>query len=93
MIETVGGIPNKVTRIRRWLRATAYVFTLCTCIMRFLLRAGPCNAIGSASDSRVSGSGFGTRSDHILSFLLPLIQERQLSVTGKSMCTKYWLTA
>ena len=24
---------------------------------------------------------------------LPLIQEGQLSVTGKSMCTKYWLTA
>ena len=28
-----------------------------------------------------------------LLFLLPLIQEGQLSVTGKSMCTKYWLTA
>ena len=28
-----------------------------------------------------------TRSDHLLSFLLPLIQEGQLSVTGKSMCT------
>ena len=27
-----------------------------------------------------------------LSFLLPLIQEGQLSVTGESMCTKYWLT-
>ena len=25
--------------------------------------------------------------------LLPLIQERLLSVTSKSMCTKYWLTA
>ena len=34
-----------------------------------------------------------TRSGHILSFLLPLIQEGQLSVTGESMCTKYWLTA
>ena len=33
------------------------------------------------------------RSGHILSFLLPLIQEGQLSVTGESMCTKYWLTA
>ena len=33
-------------------------------------------------------------SGHILSFLLPLIQEGQLSVTGESrMCTKYWLTA
>ena len=29
----------------------------------------------------------------ILSFLLPLFQEGQLSVTGESMCTKYWLTA
>ena len=29
----------------------------------------------------------------ILSFLLPLIQEGQLSVNGESMCTKYWLTA
>ena len=27
------------------------------------------------------------------SFLLPLNQEGQLSVTGESMCTKYWLTA
>ena len=24
---------------------------------------------------------------------LPLIQEGQLSVSGESMCTKYWLTA
>ena len=39
------------------------------------------------------GQGFDTRSGHILSFLLPLIQEGQLSVTGESMCTKYWLTA
>ena len=37
-------------------------------------------------------SGF-TRSGHILSFLLPPFQEGQLSVTGESMCTKYWLTA
>ena len=34
---------------------------------------------------------FDTWSGHILSFLLPLIQEGQLSVTGKSMCMKYWL--
>ena len=27
------------------------------------------------------------------SFLLPLFQEGQLSVTGESMWTKYWLTA
>ena len=37
--------------------------------------------------------GFDTRSGRILSFLLSLIQEGQLSVTGESMCTKYWLTA
>ena len=30
---------------------------------------------------------------NILSFLLPLFQGGQLSVTGESMCTKYWLTA
>ena len=43
--------------------------------------------------TRIRGPGFDTRSGHILSFLLPLIQEGQLSVTGESMCTKYWLTA
>ena len=32
-------------------------------------------------------------SGHILSFLLKLSQEGQSSVTGESMCTKYWLTA
>ena len=32
-----------------------------------------------------------TRSCNILSFLLPLFQEGLLSVTGGSMCTKYWL--
>ena len=41
----------------------------------------------------VRGPGFDTRSGNILSFLLPLFKEGQLSVTGKSMCTKYWLTA
>ena len=39
------------------------------------------------------GPGFDTRSGNILSFLFPLFQEGQLSVTGESMCTKYWLTA
>ena len=53
-----------------------------------LLSAGPRCAVGSASDSRARGLGFDTRSGHILSFLLPLIQEGQLSVTGGSMCTK-----
>ena len=50
--------------------------------------AGPRSAVGSASDSRGRGHGFDTRSGHILSFLLLLIQEGQLSVTGESMCTK-----
>ena len=45
------------------------------------------------SDSGVRGHGFDTRSSHILSFLLPLIPEGQLSVTGESMCMKYWLIA
>ena len=37
----------------------------------------------------VRGPGFNTRSGNILSFLLPLFQEGQLSVTGESKCTKY----
>ena len=41
----------------------------------------------------LSGPGFDTRSGNILSFLLPLLQEGQLSVTVEKMCTKYWLTA
>ena len=43
--------------------------------------------------STYSGPGFDTRSGNVLSFLLPLFEEGQLSVTGESMCTKYWLTA
>ena len=56
-------------------------------------KAWPRSAIGRAPDSKVRGPGFDTRSGNILSFLLPLFQEGQLSVTGESMCTKYWLTA
>ena len=55
--------------------------------------AGPRSAIGRAPDSCVKGPGFDTRSGNILTFLLPLFQEGQLSVTCESMCTKYWLTA
>ena len=55
--------------------------------------AGPRSAIGRAPDSLVRGLGFDTWSGHILSFHLPLFQEGHLSVTGESMCTKYWLTA
>ena len=54
--------------------------------------AGPRSAVGRAPDSEVRGPGFDTRSGRILSFLLPLIQEGQLLVTGESMCTKNWLT-
>ena len=54
-------------------------------------RAG--SAIGRAPDSglgtpEVRGPGFDTQTGNILSFLLPLFQEGQLSVTGESMCTK-----
>ena len=62
-----------------------------TCFTPFL--AGPRSAVGKAPYSYVRGPEFDTRSGHILSFLLPLIQEGQLSATGESMCKKYWLTA
>ena len=39
---------------------------------------GSRSSVGSASDTRSRGPGFDTRSGHILSFLLPLIQEGQL---------------
>ena len=61
--------------------------------MTLLLKAGPRSAIGRAPDSQDRGPGFDTQSGNILSFLLQLFQEGQLSVTGESMCTKYWLTA
>ena len=57
------------------------------------MHAGPRSAVDSASDSRARGPGFDTRSGHILSFLLRLVQEGQLSFTSGSMCTKYWLSA
>ena len=44
-------------------------------------------------DSRARNPFFDNRSGHILSFLLPLIQEVQLSVTGDSMFTKHWVQA
>ena len=46
--------------------------------------AGPRSAVGSTSDSRARGSGFDTRSGHTPSFLLPLIQDWQLSVCARS---------
>ena len=59
-------------------------------MVRYPKLVGPRSAVGSASDSRARGHGFDTRSCHILSFLLPLNKEGQLSVTGESMCPKYW---
>ena len=56
-------------------------------------QAGQHGTVGSTSDSGARGPVFYNRSGHILTFLLPLIQEGQLSVTGESMCMKYWLTA
>ena len=61
--------------------------------LSFVILAGQRSAIGRAPDSQVRGPGFDTRSGNILSLLLPLFQEGQLSVTGKSMSTNYWLTA
>ena len=55
--------------------------------------AGLHSAVGRAPDSQFRGPGIDIRPGHILSFLLPLIQEGQLSVTGESMSTKYWFTA
>ena len=43
--------------------------------------------------TRKSGVLGSIPAGQILSFLLPFFQEGQLSVTGESMCTKYWLTA
>ena len=66
---------------------------LCVLDLSFTVGGGPRSAIGRAPDSKVRDSGFDTRSGNILLFLLPLFQEGQLSVTGESMCTKYWLNA
>ena len=57
------------------------------------IKAGQRSTVGRASDSRTKSRRFDTRSGHTLSFLLPLVQEGHLSVTGESMCTKYWLIA
>ena len=50
----------------------------------------PRSAVGRAPESQVRDPGFDIRSGHIFSFLLPLIQKGELSLTGESMCTKYW---
>ena len=66
-------------------------------------QAGLHSAVCSASDCRSRVYMFESQLEHktlmeidheiISAVILPLkIQERQLSVTGKSMHTKYWLT-
>ena len=57
------------------------------------IQLGDTSNVEDTSYFIAGGPGFDTRSGNILSFLLPLFQEGQLSVTGESMCTKYWLTA
>ena len=46
-------------------------------------------SVASLTKKQTRGIGFDIRSGHILSFLLPLIQEGQSSVTDESICTKY----
>ena len=69
------------------------------------IQAGRGSSIGSVSAWHASGPEFDPHVRHILSWRLghenislailplPLIQNKQLSVTGERMCTKYWLTA
>ena len=61
------------------------------CTMKTGLNAGPHSAVSRCltREPEILGS---VLSPATLSFLLLLIQEGQLSVTGKSMCTKDWLT-
>ena len=82
--------PPKLVFVRQAYAHCANVpFRLEICLVETC--TGPCGAVGSASNSRAGGPGFDTRSNHILSFFLPLNQEGQLSVTCKNMCTKFWL--
>ena len=71
-----------------YFKLSSYIYTSFTCTSIHIRIAGPRSAVGRA----VRGPGVDARSGHILSFLLPLIQEGQLSVTGERMCKKYWLT-
>ena len=66
------------------------------------VQTGHSSSIGSVSTWHASGPKFDPHVRHILSWRLghekisrailplPLIQEKQLSVTGEKMCTKYW---
>ena len=61
-------------------------FTAAACPFYILGEAGLHSAAASSFDSRARGSGFYTRSGHILLFLLRLIQERQLTVSYLRKC-------
>ena len=63
------------------------IFGFCLCVLCLWQPGRVAQSVGHLTRK------FDTRSGHILSFLLLLIQEGQLSVSGKNMCTKYWLTA
>ena len=62
---------------------------LSTILSDIYSREGPRSAVGRASDSKARGPWLDTRSGYMLPFLLPLIQERQLSITDESIarCT------
>ena len=62
-------------------------------LIQDLLGPGRLSLLVAGLTQRARGPGFNTRSGHILWFLLLLIQEGQLSVTGENMCTKYWSAA
>ena len=59
--------------------ATVYADEPCSIL---LVAAGLHSAVSSASDTNVRGPGFDTRSGPLLLFILPLIHEGQLSITG-----------
>ena len=70
--------------------------------MTITIEAGLPSAVGSGSDWESRDSWFEPRPGHIFVEIyheiismvilpLPLIQEGQVSLSGKSICTKYWL--
>ena len=83
--------PRKFGRVQKTPGVWYFILPQCGAVQGF---SGPSRVAQSVGHlTRKSGPGFNTRSGNILSLLLPLFQEGQLSVTGKSMCVKYWLTA
>ena len=75
---------NLIANLSDGLKIMDPCFITCDKIGKLLfVKAGPRSAIGRAPDSYVRGPGFDTRPGNILSFLLPLFQEGQLSVRGQ----------